>query len=418
MRIFKFGGASVKDAEAIQNVGKLIQANGDQPLVVVISAMGKTTNRLEELLQAQLDGGSNTKDILEDLKKFHFDILAELMDDWKRYFYEIDNLFVELECLLESLEVTDNYHFAYDQVVCFGEIISTKIISTYLNYAGIHNRWIDVRNFIITTNDYRKGRVNWDKTEQLIANRLKPLALKQVTITQGFIARSEENQTSTLGREGSDYTGAILSYCLNAESLTIWKDVPGVMNADPKRFSDAILIPQLNYRKSIELAYYGASVIHPKTLQPLEHKSIPLYVKSFKNPEAEGTCINNDQSVSLNHPCYIVKDRQVLLSLSTKDFSFIVEEHLGRIFRTLASHNIQINAMQNSALSFSVLINESRELDHLINQLNQEFDVDVSKELELLTVFNHGGLPLPKEYQKTSLLEQRTETVWQQAFSK
>jgi aspartate kinase len=417
MRVFKFGGASVKNADAVRNVGALIEQYRDQPLIIVISAMGKTTNLLEAILEAYRFDKANKSDLLEEMKNFHFDLLSELLEEWKTYFYEIDNLFVDLECQLDSLDIAENYNFAYDQIVSFGELISTKIVSTYLNHAGTQNRWIDARNFIITTNQYRRGRVNWQKTGKLISRRLKPLTEKQITITQGFIARSEENQTSTLGREGSDYSAAILAYCLDAESVTIWKDVPGIMNADPKRMQNATLLPQLNYKQSIELAYYGASVIHPKTLQPLEQKGIPLYVKSFVNPKEQGTVVNSDPQDKLNVPCYIFKEKQALVSLSTKDFSFVVEDNLSSIFNVLSDFNIQLNLMQNSAISFSLLVNDHSELDQFEELMKSEYKVTIKHDVKLVTIFNFDedsfkALNVDGEL----VMEQRSDNVWQRAF--
>ncbi|HET6991090.1 MAG TPA: aspartate kinase [Bacteroidia bacterium] len=389
MKVFKFGGASVKDANAVRNVAGILKGFPEDQLVVVISAMGKTTNALERLTDAFFLKKENPNVILEEIRKFHFDILNELFADKNHpVFTDLHNSFVELEWAIEEAP-THSYDCEYDQIVSVGEILSTKILSAYLNSENIRNKWWDVRDFIKTDNTYREGKVDWNLTEELIREELLPvfeLQQEQLVITQGFIGVTSENFTTTLGREGSDFTAAILAWCLNAESVTIWKDVPGVLNADPKWFDETKLIPQLTYQDAIELTYYGATVIHPKTIKPLQNKKIPLYVRSFVDPKKEGTKIH-DQQVSLPVPCFIFKVDQVLLSISPKDFSFIVEENLGDIFELFAKHRVKMNVMLNSAISFSVSVdNDHKKLPGLLEKLRENFRVLYNENVELVTI--------------------------------
>lgn len=389
MRIFKFGGASIRDAEAVRNVGRLLSAHRGEPLLVVASAMGKTTNTLEEVCRAYFNG-DDFNEALTKLKSFHRQIIKELIPEGAHNYYEVENLFIELECILETNPEGKQYDRTYDQLVSFGELISTRILSEYLNLHDVPNRWLDARNFVITSGHHRRARIDWETTEALI-NRMVPRLLnRQIVLTQGFIGRSGENFTTTLGREGSDYTGAIFAYCLNADSLTIWKDVPGVLNADPKRVKDTHLLPRISFKEAIELAYYGASVIHPKTIQPLMRRNIPLYVRSFLHPEESGTVVAHTQEGDvINRPCYIFKDNQTLLSFATKDFSFIVEDHLREIFDAFTRTGVQINLMQNTAISFSVCVNSEEErIGNLLRLMEGLFNVNRSDSYQLLTVFN------------------------------
>ncbi|MFM7764680.1 MAG: aspartate kinase [Sphingomonadales bacterium] len=390
MKIFKFGGASVKDADGVKNIGKILADHNAEKLLVVISAMGKSTNHLEKLVHACVYGTGETNALLMELKDYHYSIIHGLeKTNSSAMINDIENIFLELECLVETPATPEEYDFVYDQVVAFGELISTKIVSHYLLTEGFKNQWIDSRNFIITDNRYRDARIQWDETEKIISNKLKPLAEKQTVITQGFIGRGPVNETTTLGREGSDYSAAIFAYCLSAESVTIWKDVAGVMNADPKKMDNASLISNLGYSDAIELAYYGASVIHPKTIQPLMAKNIPLYVKSFINPTELGTQVSNQNHV-LDLPCYIFKENQVLAELKTRDFTFIVEQNLEQIFSLLAQHKIRCNIIQNSAISFSfVADNKENKLTNLISDLEKlGLSVQITESLELITIYN------------------------------
>ena len=392
MRVFKFGGASVKSADAVKNVSKVLNAHGDGPLVVVISAMGKITNKMEQLVDAYFYNDNTKKQLFDEVKAFHCEITDELLIDEYDY-YEVDNLLIELECIIEKKrDESSPYDTEYDRIVPFGELLSTKIVSTYLNKIGYKNRWIDARNFVITTNKNRAANVLWEESVPLINGSLKPLVEKQTIITQGFIGRGLNHKNTTLGREGSDYTAAIFAYALDAESVTIWKDVEGIMNADPRKFENAVLIPKLSYNEAIELAYYGASVIHPKTIQPLKNKKIPLYVKSFLDMNTPGTEVVENDSRTLNETqCYIVKENQSLITIASKDFSFIVEDNLEIIFNAINIAGIQLNLMQNSAISFMACFNEdAKKAEHLTALLKERFEVGMKSYNTLLTIFNYN----------------------------
>jgi aspartate kinase len=411
MKIFKFGGASVKDADGVKNVAKILTDHSGENLVVVISAMGKSTNHLEKIVNACVHSTGETATLIKELKDYHYSILTHLeTSNSTAMTNDIENLFLELECLAETPVQPEEYDFVYDQIVSFGELISTKIVSHYLLNMGIKNQWIDSRNFILTDDRYRDARIQWDETEKIIAKKLKPLAERHPVITQGFIGRGPVNETTTLGREGSDYSAAIFAYCLNAESVTIWKDVAGVMNADPKKIENAILIPHLSYSDAIELAYYGASVIHPKTIQPLMAKNIPLLVKSFIHPLHEGTRVSN-HSEALSVPCYIFKNDQVLVELKTRDFTFIVEQNLEHIFRLLANFKVRCNIIQNSAISFSFVADSNEnKMQHLIAEMEKlGLETRITALVELITIYNATeGSKNAVIGQKEVILEQNT----------
>lgn len=389
MKVFKFGGASVKDAEAVRNVGRIIDRFSSENLLVIISAMGKTTNKLEELVMAFWKNTDKKTQIIEDLKAFHFDIAKNLIEDPKHHiFSDLEDLFMELECLVEKKYPNAGYDEIYDGIICYGELLSTKIVSDYLQSVEIKNKWVDARNFIQTDSIFREARILWSETEEIIQRILAPYVNRSTVITQGFIGRDSQNNTTTLGREGSDYSAAIFAYCLNAKDVTIWKDVAGVMNGDPKLFKNALKLNGINYNQAIELAYYGASVIHPKTIQPLKSKNISLYVNSFLNVEDVGTVVNN-QSDDLSEECYIIKERQTLLSISTKNFSFIAEDNLSYIFNAFAQFNIRINVMQNSAISFSACCDTKEDkIDNLIQKLKDDYNIEKLTNCTLLTVYN------------------------------
>jgi len=386
MEVYKFGGASVMNADAVKNLAGIIKKSGHQSLLIVVSAMGKMTNKLEELSNAYNFGEDNTHELLEEIKAYHFNILNDLFPNHQHPVYnDVANTFVEIEWLLEE-EANDAPDYIYDQIVSIGEVISTKIVAAYLNEDGTTATWVDARNFIHTDNTYREGKVDWEKTEADIQRNLLPLVEKTIAVTQGFIGNTSENFTTTLGREGSDYSAAIFTSCLNATALTIWKDVPGVLNADPKWFDQTERIPQLSYHDAIELTYYGATVIHPKTIKPLQNKNIPLYVKSFIIPEGEGTQINSVIS-KLPVPSFIFKVNQVLISILPKDFSFIIEENLSDIFSLFHQHKIKVNTMLNSAISFSVSVDDDAEkISKLIADLSVRYKVKYNKKLELVTI--------------------------------
>ncbi len=410
MQVFKFGGASVKDAQAIRNVADVLRLFPKTELTVVISAMGKTTNALETLAHAFFYKTEDAEALLEDIKSYHISICNELFpDNHHPIFTELENTFVELHWAIED-EPTHGFDFEYDQIVSMGEIISTKIISAYLNHAGITNTWIDIRGVIQTDNTYREGKIDFELTGSLVDKILLPrLKEGRMVITQGFIGGTSENFTTTLGREGSDYTASVLAFCLNASDVTIWKDVPGVLNADPKWFSNTKKIDELSYHDAIELTYYGATVIHPKTIKPLQNKNIPLYVKSFLKPQESGTVIR-DGEIRLNIPSYIFKVNQVLISIQPKDFSFIAEDNLSDIFELFSRHGVKINLMQLSAISFSVCCdNDPGRIPALVGKLKDLFKVLYNADVELMTVRYYTPETLDTlTEKKVILLEQRS----------
>lgn len=416
MRVFKFGGASVKDAEAVKNVANVLRLFESDSLLIVVSAMGKTTNGLERLVKSYVEQNTaEMQSIYAEIKTFHDGIIAGLLKHADSHAYDdIENLFIELECLLET-QPEGTYDYNYDQIVSYGEIFSSRILSTYLKEADINNRWIDARNFIQTDNHYREGKVDWDLTAGIISRKLKPIVQKQKVVTQGFIGQTPDKQTITLGREGSDYSAAIFAYGLDAESVTIWKDVAGVMNADPKRLADAVKIDGLNYKVAIELAYYGATVIHPKTIQPLQSKGIPLFVRSFMNPEAPGTEVSTAVKEENQTPFYIFKDNQAYISLSSSDFSFIAEEHLTHIFALMSQYNVRVNVMQNSAISFSLVVNDDpAKVDALLDALKKDYQVQLERNSQLITVRNYETADVAKILGNRKVsMEQRGKNVLQ-----
>ena len=418
MRVFKFGGASVKSAAAVKNVGEVLRTQSEGPLLVVTSAMGKITNKLELLVDAYFYNKNEKRVLYKEILNFHAEIIKDLKIADNDY-YEVENLLIELECIIEKKrDETSSYDVEYDRIVPFGELIATKIISTYLNKIGYKNRWIDARNFVITTNKNRAANVIWEESVPLINSSLKPLVERQTIVTQGFIGRGLNHKNTTLGREGSDYTAAIFAFALDAESVTIWKDVDGVMNADPRKFENAVLIDELSYNEAIELAYYGASVIHPKTIQPLKNKGIPLYVKSFVNPSKPGTVVMENKSRTLNETqCYIVKENQSLITIASKDFSFIVEDNLEIIFNAFNTAGVQLNLMQNSAISFMASFNEDKKkTDFLSELLAEKFSVKVDSGHTLLTIFNYNKMNSEMEEiigQRNVVLEQKSNSALQ-----
>ncbi len=390
MKVFKFGGASVKDADAVRNVGHIIGQYAGEKLLVIISAMGKNTNKLEELVEAFWHNETEKKQsIIKELKDFHFKIANDLIADSKHHiFSNIEDLLMELECVVEKKYSTVSYDEIYDGIICYGELLSTRIVSDYLQSIEFKNKWVDARNFIQTDSNFREGRIKWVETEETIKRILIPYIDRSVVITQGFIGRDDENNTTTLGREGSDYSAAIFAFCLDAQDVTIWKDVAGIMNADPKKFDDAVKIEAINYNQAIELAYYGASVIHPKTIQPLKSKNIRLNVNSFMNTSAKGTIVEND-AAALTKECYIIKENQTLLSISTKNYSFVAEDNLSAIFDAFAKYKIRINVMQNSAISFSACCDTKEDkINEMVKALSGDYLVEQKPDCTLLTIYN------------------------------
>ncbi len=411
MKIFKFGGASVKDAAGIKNVVQVLKEVGYKNVFLVVSAMGKMTNAFEKLTDAYFYNTIDLPNHIDHVKDYHLTIIKELFNNREHDVYpEIELVFTEMSQFMTRNE-SKKYSFVYDQLVSFAELLSTKIVSLYFNEIGIKNSWLDVRDAIKTNSDYRDAKVNWPLTEQWM---LKNINTANLYITQGFIGKDENHYTTTLGREGSDYTAAIFAYCLNAKSVTIWKDVAGVLNADPRHFNDSDLLEQLSYTEAIELAFYGASVIHPKTLQPLQKKEIPLYVKSFLNPINEGTKVSRGVHIFPETPCFIIKKEQILLSISSLDFSFIVERNIRDIFDLLHAHKMKVNLIQNSAISFSICLEDKhKNFDQLLEVLKKKFKIEVEKGVSLFTIRHFTTEAIEKiEKDKKVLLKQMTkETV-------
>ncbi|MDB5022823.1 MAG: aspartate kinase [Mucilaginibacter sp.] len=407
MLVFKFGGASVKDAAGVENLARIVTKYKDQPLLIVVSAMGKITNALEKLTKAYICQADDLGAIYADIKGYHHLVLKELFEPSHSIFNEIANTFVEIDWMIED-EPHDDHDFIYDQIVSIGELVSTRIVAAYLNQAGIKTQWLDVRGYIHTDNNYREGNIYWDKTQTSISQDIPALLDKGIIVTQGFLGGTSENFTTTLGREGSDYTASIFASCLQAESVTTWKDVPGLLNADPKFFGDTVKFAELSYTEAIEMTYYGASVIHPKTIKPLQNAKIPLLVKSFNNPDAEGTVIKETADTYFEKPVIILKQNQVLLSISAKDYSFISENHLSDIFKLFAQNHVKVNVMQTSALSFTVCFDLYPErFEKLLSKLDRDFKVKYNNDLTLITVRHYQQNALKELIQdKIVLLEQ------------
>lgn len=405
MQVYKFGGASVKDAKGVRNVATVLETTGPKQKVVVISAMGKTTNMLETIISLYFDKSKDFSIAISELKNDHYEILDELFEDRSHPVYTKTNYFFDEISIFFDRNKSPNYDFVYDQVVGFGELISTSIVSYYLKSVGLDNVWHDCRNLIDTDDTYRDAEVNWENTQQKI---LKHINKEELSITQGFIGSDSNNFTTTLGREGSDYTAGIFAYCLNAENVTIWKDVPGVLNGDPNVFENTKLLEQISYEEAIELAFFGASVIHPKTLQPLQQKEIPLFVKSFYNPKNRGTKVGKGKLITPLLPCFIVKKDLVFLSLSTLDFSFFVEENISEVFALFHKYQVKVDLIQNSAISFSVCVdNKFKNVDKLIDIFRAKFKVDHQKGVSLFTIRHYDDAAIKHIVKdKTVLLKQ------------
>lgn len=384
MRIFKFGGASVKDASGVKNVVEVLRQVGHENTLIVVSAMGKTTNALEEVIRCYFHDKEHLSAAIETVKQYHLQLVSELFTTVPDSLSNrLQELFNEMAYFLEHNK-SPNYNFVYDQVVSCGELWSTVIVHAYFNEVGLQANWLDVRNLVKTDDSYRDAVVDWQQTEQNIQQAVQP---KLLYVTQGFLGSDANGFTTTLGREGSDYTAAIFGYSLGAESVTIWKDVPGVLNADPRYFHETVLLQQISYREAIELAFYGASVIHPKTLQPLQSKEIPLLVKSFVNPLLPGTKVSRGAHLVPETPCFIVKKNQHLLSVSSKDFSFVMENNIRDIFDLLHQYKIKVNMIQNSAISFSVCVEDKFLRFHeLTAQLQDKFVVHTQENVSLYTI--------------------------------
>jgi aspartate kinase len=401
MKVFKFGGASVKDAEGVKNVARVLESQGFDACLLVVSAMGKTTNALEQVVDLYFKKDDYTENIVQ-IKRNHIQIAEGLFTGENEVFNQISLFFDDLESFLRRNK-SPNYSFVYDQVVSCGEMISSKIVSEYLNETNYSNQWLDARDYIKTDETYREGVVNWQKTGAFIRTLQKDVSY----VTQGFIGSDENNFTTTLGREGSDYTAAVFAYCLDADALTIWKDVPGVMTGDPRKFEEVKLLANISYEEAIEMAYYGASVIHPKTLQPLKQKNIPFFVKSFLDPKKDGTKVSltkKNQEIET----YILKENQHLMRIATRDFSFIAEDHISQIFNLLAKFKIKVSLMQNTAISLALCLEDKYgNIDSFNTELAGEFNTETIKNVSLFTIRNTDLKELSKFYKdKKVLLEQ------------
>lgn len=412
MRVFKFGGASVKDAHAVRNLKKVLTTQGMVSGVLVISAMGKTTNALEKVVDAYFEN-TDWQVYLADVFENHKNIIQELLPSDESLLLAIEQLFLEVQFFLERNK-SPHRPFVYDQVVSLGELVSTTIISYFLNAEGITNEWLDVRECIKTNAQYQEGIVDWQETQR----RIEQINNNTLFVTQGFIGSDENGFTTTLGREGSDYSAAIFAYGLSAESMTIWKDVPGVMTADPRYFPEAKLITEMTYEEAIEMAYFGASVIHPKTLQPLKQKNIPFFVKSFLYPELDGTSVKSRVETKMPES-FILKQNQQLLSISSKDFSFIAENHLSVIFNLLSAKRIKFSLLQNSAISLMLCVEDKfHHLPELLEELAPDFRVHCQKNLHLLTIRNIAIEDIPRYKEgKNIYLEQMTHNTLQLVYA-
>lgn len=405
MNVYKFGGASVKDATNVKNVCRVLKTVGYENSLIIASAMGKNTNALEVVVYNYFHNKQAITEAIQPVREFHYALLDDLFKSEEHPVYKsVHSLFEEMELFLNTNK-SPNYNFVYDQVVCYGELLSTTLLHYYLIDCGIPNIWIDARTLIKTNTTYRDALVDWEATNKAI---LENITDKQLYITQGFIGSDSNGFSTTLGREGSDYTAAIFGNILHAKSVTIWKDVPGVLNADPRYFEDTILLQHISYQEAIELAYYGASVIHPKTLQPLQQKEIPLYVKSFLNPTLAGTEVSKGAALQPAVPCYIVKKNQLLISLSAKDFSFIMEENISDIFKLFHEYHIKVSVIQNSAISFSVCVEDKfHHFQELRERLSSQFRVSYNENVSLYTIRHFDSFEtIPSLQNKTLLLKQ------------
>ena len=403
LKVFKFGGASVKDSEGYRNVGSILSNFSSEKIVIVVSAMGKTTNALEEVVKSYYEQDDKTSYLLEQIRESHINLIKDLFVASKDVIDDINDTLVEIEWVLEE-KPHEDFDYTYDQIVSIGELLSSKILGHYLNHLNINSAWIDVRDIIITDNTYRDARIQWDITQINAASKILPvLNTKNHIVTQGFIGSSSENFTTTLGREGSDYTAAILSYCLDADSMHIWKDVPGVLTGDPRIFDEVIKLPRLSYKEAIEMTYYGAKVIHPKTIKPIQNKRIPLYVRPFLDPSSEGTVISDEKELSYP-PVIVIESDQALLHISTNDFSFVAEHHLSMIFALLAKYRLKVNMMRNTAISFSVCVNNIADrIKKFETELGHDFKMISDNDLELVTI-RHFNEDVLKDMKKNKLI--------------
>ena len=407
MKIFKFGGASVKDAEGVKNVLRVLNHEGHENTLIVISAMGKMTNAFEKIIDSYTQ---NTEDLnvnIDAVRNYHLNIINELFEEKNHsIFVEVENLFGQLSGFLIQNKSID-YNFIYDQIVGYGELLSTKIVSAFLNDNNIETNWVDVRDYIKTNANYRDASVQWELT----STNISKLNQQKLHITQGFLGSNSKEKTTTLGREGSDYTAAIFAHCLNAKRVTIWKDVDGVLNADPRSFSTTQLLEQISYSEAIEMSFYGASVIHPKTLKPLENKNIPLHVRSFYKLDNSGTIVEKGTAIYPEIPCFILKKHQILISISALDFSFMVENNLSELFKILHDNKLKVNLIQNSAISFSVCVEDKfNNFQQFLNEVELKYKTNYVENVSLYTIRHANKISVSEIEQKGKvLLKQATK---------
>lgn len=410
MEIFKFGGASVKDATGVRNLMAMLQKLDKKEVLIVISAMGKMTNAFEDLVKAYHQKETKLEPHLEKIRLFHMNIVENLDLGLTSIHDELKSIFEEIANFLNKNNSTD-YDYLYDQIVSKAEFISTRICSAYLTAHGLKHQWLDVRKCIKTDSDFRRARVDWDLTTKAIH---KLVDTSGITITQGFIGSDNYGRTTTLGREGSDYSAGIFAFCLDAEKVSIFKDVPGVLNADPREFKQTSLIEQISYKEAIEMAFYGASVIHPKTLQPLQRKGIPLVVRSFLDADLKGTYVGSELDIMPKIPCFIVKKHQILISISDKEFHFVMENDISEIFGFLHDFKIKVNLIQNSAISFSLCIEDNfNNFERLMAKLKPKYKVKYNKNLTLYTIrhFDEEAMNLLENDADVLLKQKSRETA-------
>lgn len=415
MKVFKFGGASVSNVERIDNIRTILDSYREDKILIVISAMGKTTNALEKVAEAFYNGNkTDALALFEAIKKNHLDISQYLLvTGYNEAYHRLLDIFTEVEWLIHDKPVRE-FDYYYDQIVCAGELMCTCIVSAFLNESGIQNTWVDVRDIFRTDNNFRDAAIDWDFTQSKVSASITPLFEKNnLVIVQGFIGATGDNESTTLGREGSDYTAAVFANMLNAAGVTIWKDVEGVMNADPKTFPDALFLRELNYEEVIEMAYYGAQVIHPKTIKPLQNKNIPLYVKCFLDKDLPGTVIH-DGSINDLPPIIVVKHNQALVHLHTRDFSFAGEKPVADLYQLLAGIRIQPNLLQTGAVRIDICLDDRPDrIEKLALSASDFFDVQVEKNLSLLTIRHYREDILQKltAGKRIRLKQQTPETV-------
>tara|TARA_B110000240_G_C13508739_1_gene457858 strand:- start:3058 stop:4302 length:1245 start_codon:yes stop_codon:yes gene_type:complete len=409
IEILKFGGASIKNTDSIKSVVKILKTYNNENIVIVFSAIANVTNLLEELVELYTEKSSKVLSKINEIKKLHFDILKDLFNKNHQVYNTVNNLFIEIDWVLEE-EPNLEFSYDYDQIVSVGELLSSNIMSAYLKECGFSNIFLDIRDVLKTDNSHQNANIDWQLTEKYANENISSFP----SVTQGFIGCTSENFTTTLGREGSDFSAAILASVLNAKKVVIWKDVDGVLNADPRYFNETQVIPRLSFTEAVELAFYGAKVIHPKTIQPLQNKMIPLHVRSFINTNKVGTVIDNSENIN-NLASFIVKKNQILLSISAKNLSFIVEEHLGYIFSLFSKNNIVVNLMQNSAVSLSLCVDNNRyNLSRSIDELSKKFDVLYNNDLLLYTIRNYNEQVISSFVKdKNILLEQKSRNTIQ-----